>query len=142
MIAKNERSMGIDEKRNYMLAYDLATHFVMAYPIGFKDIQEAYLALKHYAGQQKILRFYSARGGELISVAKLLRWLHDKSLPYLHSNSGIIERRNRIILEGTRTILMRSGLPIACWTYTVVHFSFAQNIATISGDPTTAPYYK
>ena len=38
MIAKSEQSVGMDQKRNCMLAYDLATHFVMAYPTGMKDI--------------------------------------------------------------------------------------------------------
>ena len=41
-----------------MLVYDLGTHFVMAYPTGFKDTDEAYMTLKHYAGQQKVTRVH------------------------------------------------------------------------------------
>ena len=77
-----------------MLACDLASHFAMAYPAGITDTQEAYLSLKHYAGQHNVLRLYSDGAGELISTAKLLGWNHDKYLPYLHSNNGITERRN------------------------------------------------
>ena len=72
MIAKNGVSAGIDTKRYCMLVYDLGTHFVMAYPIGFTYTDEAYMALKHYAGPPGVERFYSDRGGELISSAKLL----------------------------------------------------------------------
>ena len=37
---------------------------------------------------------------------------------------------------------MRAGLPIVFWTYAVVHFCFAKNIAAMSDDPMTSPYYK
>ena len=97
MIAKGDASLGIDSKRYCMLTYDLGTHFAQAYPTGMKDTQEAYLSLKHFAGLQKVVRIYSDRAGELSNAAKMLKWIHDKSLPYLHANNGIIERRNRII---------------------------------------------
>lgn len=111
MVAKDADPEGIDHEKHCMLVYDLWTHFVMAYPRAFRNTTECMMSLKHYAGQQKVLTFYSDRGAELIKSAKELRWLHDVSLPYMHTKNAIIERRNQLILRGTRTILMRSGLP-------------------------------
>ena len=139
MVSKNELSTGIDNERYCMFAYDLGTHFVMACPKGCKDTIEAFMSLKHYAGQQNVIRFYSDGGGELVSAAKALKLNRDRSLLHSHSNNGISERRNRIGLEGTRTVLMRAGMPTSLWPCTVRHFCFAQNIAAISGNPETAP---
>ena len=36
---------------------------------------------------------------------------------------------------------MRAGLPTSFWPFAVRHSRFAQNIAAISGNPKTAPYY-
>ena len=56
MNSKDEESIGIRDEK-VLHVYDLHSHFVMPYPQGFKSTTEAYVSLKHYAGQQKVLRF-------------------------------------------------------------------------------------
>ena len=69
----------------------------------------------------KILRIDG--GGEftsgiLIPTAKMLEYIASSQLPYTPFQNGIVERKNRSILEKTRSMMIGAGVPNYLWVET------------------------
>ena len=47
--------------------------------------------------------------------------------PYAHQQNGIAERSMRLLLNGARSVLAESGLPIKYWTDAVNMVTYVQN---------------
>ena len=56
------------------------------------------------------------------------------SLPGRPQSNGVAERAVRKVLEGVRSLLDASGLPLAFWAYAALHFCHSHNIEMIDGD--------
>eukprot|EP00975_Prorocentrum_lima_P018537 3902332-Prorocentrum_lima.AAC.1 len=52
-------------------------------------------------------------------------------------NNSWVERANRTVLEGARSLLLEAGLPSRFWPYAVRHFCLARNAIgkTLGGTP-------
>jgi len=61
--------------------------------------------------------------------------------PYSPQQNGRVERWNRTMGEGTRTLLLDSGLPTNCWGEAVKHLTWVRNrVASAHHNYTKSPY--
>ena len=60
--------------------------------------------------------------------------------PGIHETNGVIERTNRTVIEGSRTFLFQSGLPLKYWPLAVQAFAQAYNFGHIQKDSGKTPY--
>ena len=72
-------------------------------------------AVRHFMGDRKIDRFYSDCSGEIERALRDLHIVSDTSQPGVPQNIAVAERLVQDILEGTRTALLRAGLPPCFW---------------------------
>ncbi len=83
--------------------------------------------------------FYTDNAPELIQAGKTLLWAHDKSQPEDPQSNGLVERQQRLVLEGTRTVLLSAGLVHTWWPWASQYFCWARNILPTFEDG-TSPY--
>ena len=71
-----------------------------------------------------IKEFYSDNGKEFVND-KLMEYLKRRAIifltsaPYTPQQNGLIERRNRTILDTVRTLILNSKMPVNFWSYAV-----------------------
>ena len=85
-------------------------------------------AIRHFMGDRKIDIFYSARSGEIERALRDLHIVSDTSQPGVPQNNAVVERFVQDILEGTRTALLRAGLPPCFWEYACQHYCLMENV--------------
>ena len=95
------------------------------------EVEEAFL---QFAGiDVGVKNFYSDQAPELIKIAKEFGWCHSTSVPYRSSTNARSERANRRVIEGVRTLLQQSGLPLNFWPLAARCFCLLRNTAKIRG---------
>ena len=88
------------------------------------------LALRTYMGAgREPARLYSDNSAEIIAAAKELKWLHDTSTPYRPQTNGVAERAIQRMKQGTRAVLLQSGLGHRWWTYAAKCYAFLRNVS-------------
>ena len=88
----------------------------MAYPVAGRTAKETEAALMHFMGpRQRMEYFYSDRAPELIKAAGDIGIAHGLGTPGTPEPNGIIERANQRVVEGTNTIVERSGFAAHWW---------------------------
>ena len=88
-------------------------------------------AIKHVKGERNIERFYSDRSGEIDRALRDLHIVPDKSQPGVPQNNVVAERIVQYILEGTRTALLRAGLPPCFWEFACQHYCLMENVISL-----------
>ena len=63
-----------------------------------------------------VKRLYSDGSREIASAARKLGWRHDVSTPNRPQTNGVAERAVKRVIEGTRSVLLASGLPHRFWS--------------------------
>ncbi|MFM7979574.1 MAG: hypothetical protein ACKPKO_09685 [Candidatus Fonsibacter sp.] len=99
-----------------MVLMDAFSGLKAAYPMPDKSADSTLMAIKLFKGDREISRFYSDRSGEIERVLRLLHIPSDTSQPGVPQNNAVAERLVQDVLEGTRTSLLRAGLPHSCST--------------------------
>ena len=107
---------------------DVATNFVMAYPVKTTDADETEKWLRHFVGARLVGRFYSDKGGALIAAAEAMKVPMENSKAGRPQTNSIIERCNQDVCRGARTVLVQAGLPPPYWDLAVQHYCHARNI--------------
>ena len=85
-------------------------------------------AIRHFMGDRKIERFYSGRSGEIERALRDLHIVSDTSQPGVPQNNAVAERLVQDMIEGTRTALLRAGLPPCFWEYACQHYCLMENV--------------
>ena len=85
-------------------------------------------AIRHFMGDRRIDIFYSDRSGEIERALRDLHIVSDTSQPRVPQNNAVAERLVQDILEGTRTALLRAGLPPCFWEYACQHYCLMENV--------------
>ena len=75
-----------------------------------------------------IQRLYSDMSGEHERALKDLNIVAEYSQLVVPQNSAVLERMVQYVLEGTRTALVRAGLPPAFWKYACTHYGVAEHV--------------
>ncbi len=85
-------------------------------------------ALRHFIGAHKVKRLYSDCSLELEAACKTLRITQDTSTPNRPETNGVAERAVRRVCEGTRAVLLQSGLPHRWWTEAAKCYCVLRNV--------------
>ena len=111
-----------------LVVQDTATWWIDCYPSAHKSTEEAMKALQNFAGAQDVVkRLYSDNSGELDMAATKLMWRHDTATPKRPHTNGVAESAVRKVLEGTRAVLLQSGLPHKWWAEAAKCFCCLRN---------------
>ena len=103
---------------------DRFTHYVDAYPAPDKTAESTLSALRSFLGETKAGRIYCDGSGELEAACKAMQVKPDTSTPYRPETNGVAERAVRRVTEGTRSVLLQSGLPHRWWAEAAKCFCF------------------
>ena len=99
----------------------------MAYSAQTKATGQMMQDILHFTVGQKVDRWYSDGADEIHSACVELGIRHDIAEPNRHESNGVIERTNRTVIEGTRTVLYQSGLPYKYWPEAMRTFCCSYN---------------
>ena len=123
-----------------MVARDRGAGWTMAYPARNKSAEEIKVAAQDLVGSDEVKLWCSDGAPELHAVFREMGLRHDKSDPHRSETNGVIERTNRTVLEGTRTILFQSGMPYKYWRSAAKCFCALCNTHHADKKKGTIPY--
>lgn len=123
--------------RYYLLCYDDASRHLSLYPLKKKSEALANFQRHHALVETqlgiKIRRLHSDKGGEFLSKAFAAfagekGFVHTTSPTDAH-NANRVERAHRTVLDGTRTILYKTGLAHRFWLEAAAYIVYSVNHA-------------
>lgn len=104
-----------------------------------RAIIEEWLPMVERETGKRLKAIRSDRGGEFLGAA-FQSWLrrqgikHQLTIAYTPQSNGVAERANRTIIEGGRSVLVESGLPLRFWVQAVRHATMVKNrVLTLVG---------
>eukprot|EP00971_Amphidinium_carterae_P140703 2788424-Amphidinium_carterae.1 len=101
-IAQSKMDHGIDNEVAMVVILDVYTGWLQCYPVMTKDADEVCNALRDICGPQLVIKtMYSDNAPELVQAAYEKAWVHERALPGISRNNGLVERMVRHIQEGT-----------------------------------------
>ena len=107
---------------------DLHTQYRYVYPSQTKDAQSSMDGLNHFIGSKEDVQVvYTGNSPELIGAIKDLGYRHQTSIEYVDSSKSFAKREVRQTLEGARSNLLQSGLPLKMWPLAMKHHATAIN---------------
>ena len=116
VIIKKNVEEGFRGEQVALVLKDLHTQYRFVYPSQSKDAQSCVEALNHFIGSKDDVQVvYTDNSPELIRAIKDLGYRHQASIEYVDSSKSFVEREVRQMLEGARSNLLQSGLPLKMW---------------------------
>ncbi|CAI7811001.1 unnamed protein product, partial [Closterium sp. NIES-54] len=120
-----------------MTMVDDYTRLTWSFPLANKSdvarvIIEEWLPMVERENGKRVKAIRSDRGGEFLG-ADFRSWLKRHGIKqqlttaYTPQSNGVAERANRTIIEGGRTILVDSGLPLRFWPLAICHATVIKN---------------
>ena len=124
-----------------LIVMDRYSHYVDCFPANDKSAASTEDAIRYFLGAYKAKIIYCDGSLELEAACKSLRILHDTSTPNRPETNGVAERAVRRVCEGTRAVLLQSGLPHRWWTEAAKCYCVLRNVCepATTADATT-PY--
>jgi hypothetical protein len=120
---------------------NLHTQFRYVYPSQAKDSHSCVDGLNHFIGPKDDVQVvYTDNSPELIRAVKDLGYRHQTSIEYVDSSNLFAEREVRQMLEGARSNLLQSGLPLKMWPLAMQHHATAIN-ASPQLDGSESPWH-
>ncbi|CAI7886517.1 unnamed protein product [Closterium sp. NIES-53] len=113
------------------------TRLTWSFPLAKKSdvarvIIEEWLPMVERGSDKRVKAIRSDRGGDFLG-AEFRSWLKRHGIKqqlittYTPQSKGVAERANRTIIEGGRTILVDSGLPLQFWPLAIRHATVINN---------------
>ena len=93
-----------------------------------KSAESTMEAIRRLKGDRTIERFYSDRSGEIERAFRELEITLEQSQPGVPQNNAVAERLVQDEPEGTRTAMVRAGLPFCFWEFACRHNCMAENV--------------
>ncbi|CAI7803725.1 unnamed protein product [Closterium sp. NIES-53] len=120
-----------------MTMVDDYTRLTWLFPLAKKSdaarvIIEEWLPMVERESGKRVKAIRSDRGGKFLG-AEFRSWLNRHGIKqqlttaYTPQSNGVAERANRTIIEGGRTILVDSGLPLRFWPLAIRHATVIKN---------------
>ena len=97
--------------------FDIGTGFLECIPVPSKDARSSKRAFQTCVGRQPVEYMYTDGAKSLIKACETLGYLHDTSTPGDPRNNGVIENKNKLIIEAVRCLHYHSGVPLRMWPY-------------------------
>ena len=128
-IARGDLSRGYNGEGVALTFRDRGSTWIDCCGMSTNNVKNTTRWLRHIVGHIDQLRYvYSDGAEELKQSAQALDAVHDDSIPENKGNNAVIERTNRHVLEGIRTLLNQPGLPMIFWPYAARYFCLACNV--------------
>ena len=128
VIIKKNVEEGFRGEQVALVLKDLHTQYRYVYPSQSKDSQSCVDGLNHFIGSKDDVQVvYTDNSPELIRAIKDLGYRHQTSIEYVDSSKSFAEREVRQMLEGARSNLLQSGLPLKMWPLAMQHHATAIN---------------
>ena len=108
-------------------------------PNEHKDVSDTFVAMQDFALHDDVLHLYSDNASEISKAAIALKWRNSTCTPNRPQSNGAAEQAVRRVLDGTRTILYRSGLPHSWWAEASKCYCCLRNITDVVKEGKT-PY--
>ena len=137
-IANNEISKGLAGEKYGLTYRDRFTCVIEGMAVKSKDTKHTEEALIKIRGPDHDYMYFYTDGAPEIKAA--MRTLgprgvacnHDACVPGRHA--PVVERTNRQILEGTRALLDKAGLPAQFWPMAMQYYCLMENVAEYDGE--------
>ena len=138
IIAYDEMSKGINGEEEALAIKDLATGWIFGYPVKSKSTPDVVSSIGDFVGPYDSIRLmHSDPAPELRSAFGELNILFEPAPTGIKGNNGIAERLVRTLLDGSRTLLEHSGLPLSFWPLAMRCFSILYNVTHLLEDSST-----
>ena len=125
MLKNEQKKSGLDSTARVIK--DRGTGWTRAFPAANKSAQQMMQDMLQFTGGQRIKRWYSDGADEIHAACVEMGIRHDVAEPNRHESNGVIERADRTVIKGTRTVLYQSGLPYKYWPETMEYLCCAYN---------------
>ena len=117
IVTMDPDAASVDGDACAVVIVDRATGWMGCYPTATKSAEEAKKALQDFVGNtDSVGCLYTDNAEELNIAADELGWRHHTSTPGRPQTNGRAERSVRTVLEGTRTLLEQSKMPLKWWS--------------------------
>ena len=126
--AESQGMSGTNGNNDAMTVKDVWSSYNMLYPLGDKTADEARYALLDFNGDRVVHIYYTDNSGELKQAIKDMGVPREGSLPGVPKTNGAIERTNRGVLDGARSLLVNAGLPGCFWEFAGPTYCHLDNI--------------
>ncbi|KAK2458167.1 putative mitochondrial protein [Trifolium repens] len=142
--------LSISKFKYYACLVDDFSKYTWIIPLHHKsDFVNAYLSFEQYVKKQfnkEIKIFHFDGGGEFINSKlsthfRLTGTIHQVSCPYTPEQTGMVERRHRIIRELGMTMLFHSGAPLFLWVEAFTTVVYLINRLPSSSLKSETPYF-
>ena len=135
-VIKSNVEEGVKGETVALVMKDIHTQFRHVFPSQTKSSESCVNAFNHFLSHKdEVGVVYTDNSRELIATISELGYRHQTSTEYVDSSKSFVEREIRHMLEGTRTNLVQSGLPLQYWPMAMQHFSMAVNATPqLNGD--------
>ncbi|GKE29326.1 retrovirus-related pol polyprotein from transposon TNT 1-94, partial [Tanacetum coccineum] len=143
------RVQSINGKKYILVIVDEYSRFTWVMFLRSKDETPAFIInlLKQLqVGLNKIVRFVRTDNGtefvnkDLIDYYENVGITHEKTVPRTPQQNGVVERRNRTLVEAARTMLIFSKAPLFLWAEAVATACYTQNRSLIHTLHDKTPY--
>eukprot|EP00971_Amphidinium_carterae_P293900 5834898-Amphidinium_carterae.1 len=84
---------GVNGEMAMIVILDVYTRWLQCYPVESKEADEICDALRDFSGPYlKLKVMYSDNAPELVKAAYEKSWVHERSIPGISKNNGLVER--------------------------------------------------
>ena len=121
-VVKASVEEGVKGETVALVMKDIHTQFKHVYPSQSKSGDSCVSAFNHFLSHKdEVGAVYTDNSRELIVTKGELGYRHQTSTEYVDSSKSFVECKTRHMLEGTRTNLVQSGLPVRMWPLAMQH---------------------
>ena len=124
----SQNCIGLNGETCACVLFDRAKKASYPYPAEAKSAEETEIAIRHFLGSHVYASTLLSTDGskEFESAASRLGVVHQQSAPHAPETHGIQEREEQTLLQGARTCLHQSQLPLSFWPFAIRHFAVAR----------------
>jgi hypothetical protein len=135
IITLDAKSRGLHNESTAIAIKDRATKWIDLFGLKHKTGALAKDSFIEFTGKdfKDVEYCYTDGSGELASALDSLGVPHGTSTPHDPQANGLAERTGQHIMQGSRTITQKAGMPTSWWPYAARHFAFSDNIKLKDG---------
>ena len=112
IVLRGLKDRGVGNKNNAIVFFDCGTGWNSCHPVQSRSDEDTLAAFQNFIrSEQKVQKFYSDSAPELVSAATKLGWTFDTSTPGMPRTNAIAESKVKLIVNGSRCLLLQAGLP-------------------------------
>ena len=128
IVTLDPAAMSVEGDANALTIKDLGTGWIECCPTSSKTEEATIAVLQQFIGpKEKVELAYTDGADELRLACNALKWRQRVATPGRPQTNGVVERTNRLILEGARTLLSQARMDKKWWSRAVRCFCLQYN---------------